>query len=57
MTTEFAVSLHVFTDNTTAVARAAEVLSRAAAGLALDGIHTSLNVGPFDDDHDEESPT
>lgn len=47
------VSVYVFTDDTAAVARAAEVLGRAVAGLALDGIRATLNVGPNDDDEDE----
>lgn len=40
------VSVYVSTDDPAAVARAAEVLARAIAGLALDGVTASLRVGP-----------
>lgn len=50
MSAEWAVSVSVFSDEEAAVARAAEVLGRAAAGLALEGINTSLHVHRIDEE-------
>lgn len=50
MSAEWAVSVSVFSDDQAAVARAAEVLGRAAAGLALEGISTALHVHRVDDE-------
>lgn len=44
-----AVSVTVYTTDPQEVAKAAEVLGRAAAGLALDGISTSMNITRLDD--------
>lgn len=48
------VSATVVTRNSEHVAKAGEVLARAAAGLALEGIAVSLSFGiPEDDDEGE----
>lgn len=47
---EFSVSASIYTSDPEAVARAAEVLGRAIAGLALDGINSSLNIIRIDDE-------
>ncbi len=47
---EFAVSVNIFTDDPGAVAKACEVLGRAAAGLALEGINCSMSVHELDED-------
>lgn len=48
------VSLSVVTDDPEAAARSAEVMARAAAGLALEGLSVSLSLGTvIDEDEDE----
>jgi hypothetical protein len=50
------ISATVVTKNPDHVAKAAEVLARAAAGLALEGIDVSLSFGiPEDDEPDGET--
>lgn len=47
----YVISLTVVTDKEESVVKAAEVMSRAAAGLLLDGIDISLSMGrPTEDD-------
>lgn len=48
------VSLTVVTKDPDAAARAAEVMARAASGLALDGIDINLTLGNVDDEDDLE---
>ena len=53
MTATMVVSLTVVSDQPEVVARAAEVMGRAAAGLALEGIMVNLSMGtPGDEDDD-----
>lgn len=49
----FTVSAHVWRANANHFARTAEVLARAAAGLALEGIAVSIHVGPTEEEDDE----
>jgi len=47
------VSLTVVSEEPEHITRAAEVMARAAAGLALDGVMVSLTIGaPEDEDED-----
>jgi hypothetical protein len=55
VTATMVVSLTVVSDQPDVVARAAEVMGRAAAGLALEGIMVNLSMGTPDDD-DELDP-
>lgn len=49
------VSLAVVSTEPEHITRAAEVMARAAAGLALEGIQVALNLGtPSDQDEDED---
>jgi hypothetical protein len=48
------VSLNVVTEDPSQATRAAEVMARAAAGLALDGIGVSLNIHTVTDNEDTE---
>lgn len=50
------VSLTVVTEDQTEAARAAEVMARAAIGLALEGAMVSLSIGTVESDSDAESP-
>lgn len=43
---EWVVSVYVRTTDPGQVAKTAEVLGRAVAGLALEGVDSSLHVGP-----------
>lgn len=53
MTATMVVSLTVVSDQPEVVARAAEVMGRAAAGLALEGIMVNLSMGtPSAEDDD-----
>jgi hypothetical protein len=47
---EYAVTAMVMSTDPTVIARAAEVLGRAVAGLALDGVDASLRVGRMEDE-------
>jgi hypothetical protein len=50
------VSLSVVTEDEQAAVRASEVMARAAAGLALEGITVSLTIGTvIDDGEDDDS--
>jgi hypothetical protein len=51
------VSFTVVTDDQNEAARAAEVMARAATGLALEGTMISLTIGTVDDDEDAEPPS
>jgi hypothetical protein len=53
---ELAISVTVFTEDDTAATKVVEVFARASAGLALDGLRCSLNVGPLEED-DAEPPS
>lgn len=48
------VSLTLVTEDPEAAARSAEVMARAAAGLALEGLSVSLSLGTVTDDEDDE---
>lgn len=48
-----AVSANVYTSDPQAVAKAAEVLGRAVAGLAMDGISANLSVIVLEDEVSE----
>lgn len=50
------VSFTVVTGDQTEAARAAEVMARAAIGLALEGTMVSLSIGTVEDDGDADSP-
>lgn len=52
MAAKVVVSITVVTDDALMVARAAEVMARAAAGLALEGTMVSVTIGMVDDDDD-----
>lgn len=52
MTEQWTVSAFVWTGDQSAVARAGEVLGRAVAGLALEGIDATLSISQ---DSDEEA--
>lgn len=47
---ELVVSLSVVTGDDTKAARAAEVMARAATGLALDDIPASFHIGRVDEE-------
>jgi hypothetical protein len=49
---ELCISVTVFTTDDGEATKAVEVFARAAAGLALDGVRCSLNVGPLPDDEE-----
>lgn len=50
------ISATVVTRNADHIAKAGEVLARAAAGLALEGIDVSLSFGIPDDDDEPAEP-
>jgi hypothetical protein len=52
----FRVSLHVVTDDPETVAKAADIIARTAAGLALDGVRCYSYAGPEDEDECECEP-
>lgn len=54
MTRETVVSLTVVSASAEQVTRAAEVMARAATGLALEGIMANLSLGTPEDDPDDE---
>lgn len=47
------VNLHVMPDTDADAAKVTEVLTRAAIGLALDGIPCDVRVTPYDHDPEE----
>jgi len=55
MTATMVVSLTVVSDKAEVVARAAEVMGRAAAGLALEGIMVNLSMGDPGPDEDDDT--
>lgn len=52
MNKEFILSVTVYNESPDAIAKAGEVLARACVGLALEGVRTSITVGPLEEDDD-----
>lgn len=52
---QLVVNLSVVTRDASEATRAAEVMARAAAGLALEGISVALNLGTVPDHETEDS--
>jgi len=48
------VSVAVYSDDPATLAKAVEVLSRAASGLLLEGVETFISMGPELNDEDAE---
>ncbi len=51
---EYPVSLHVHVTDPAQMTHVAEVLSRTAAGLAMEGLHASVHIDRYEHDHEDE---
>ena len=55
MNASLVLSLSVVTEDQSEATKTAEVMARAATGLALDGIDVSLSIGTVEDEDDAGS--
>lgn len=51
---EYSINVYVFSKEPEKVAKAAETLARASAGLALEGIDVNLRFGTLDIEDDDD---
>lgn len=56
MPQQWRASVTVYPEDQAMLMKVTEVLSRAAMGLALEGVDVMLNIGPLEDD-DEQAET